>query len=94
LKEKYTPEDLPYDIIVPSLPGYAWSSPPPLDRDFTCEDIARLMDLLMQKLGFGKGYVAQGGDIGSRVSRILGVKYDSCKGEHRTIPLNIDICLI
>lgn len=30
---KYTPETLPYHIVVPSWPGYAFSSSPPLDRD-------------------------------------------------------------
>lgn len=34
----------------------------------------------MGNLGFGDGYVAQGGDIGSKVARILGAKYSSCKG--------------
>lgn len=34
-------------------------------------------------LGFGNGYVAQGGDIGSYVSRILGSKFAECKAVHR-----------
>lgn len=34
LRKKYTPEKLPYHIIVPSLPGFALSSDPPLDRDW------------------------------------------------------------
>lgn len=34
LRKKYTPETLPYHIIVPSLPGFALSSDPPLDRDW------------------------------------------------------------
>ena len=61
LRQKYTPETLPYHIIVPSLPGYAFSSRPPLDRDFRLEDIARLLNKLMISLGFGKGYAVQGG---------------------------------
>lgn len=39
------------------------------------------MNQVMVNLGFESGYVAQGGDIGSRISRLLGVQYDSCKGE-------------
>lgn len=35
----------------------------------------------MVNLGFESGYVAQGGDVGSKISRILGAKHDSCKGE-------------
>ena len=41
-----------------------------------------VMDKLMRGLGFGDGYIAQGGDIGSYISRILGVKSDSCKAVH------------
>ncbi|KAI8625408.1 Alpha/Beta hydrolase protein [Xylariaceae sp. FL1651] len=78
-----TPSELPYHIIVPSLPGYAFSSPPPLDRDFRLEDCARILDKLMVQLGFGLnsgdgskgvhgGYVVQGGDVGSKVARVLG----------------------
>ena len=36
----------------------------------------------MVGLGFGSGYIAQGGDIGSFVSRELAAKYDGCKGMH------------
>ena len=80
LKEKYTPEDLPYHIVVPSLPGFAFSSPPPLSKDFKVIDVARLIDALMIQLGFESGYVAQGGDIGSKVARALAVRHKSCKG--------------
>lgn len=85
LRKKYSPEDLPFHVIVPSLPGYGYSDGPPLDRDYTVEDIARVMDSLMRGLGFGSGYVSQGGDIGSFITRVLGAKYDSCKAAHRKI---------
>ena len=81
LKQKYTPQDLPYHIIAPSLPGYAYSSSPPLDRDFGMADIAAIMNQLMVDLGFGSGYIVQGGDIGSRVAKILGSEYEACKGK-------------
>jgi microsomal epoxide hydrolase len=81
LKEEYSPSDLPCHLIVPSLPGYAFSSGPPLHKDFGFDDIARVMDRLMIKLGFEDGYIAQGGDIGSGVSRVLGGEgYPSCRG--------------
>lgn len=68
-------------MIVPSLPGYAFSTPPPLGREFAVGDVAEVMDQLMKDLGFAKGYVAQGGDIGSRVAKVLGgVDFPSCKG--------------
>ncbi|KAL8743847.1 MAG: hypothetical protein Q9190_003836 [Brigantiaea leucoxantha] len=79
LRERYTPETLPYHIVAPSLPGFAFSSPPPLDRNFQMEDVARLMNKLMISLGFARGYTAQGGDIGSKVSRVLAVSYEACK---------------
>jgi microsomal epoxide hydrolase len=82
MKKKYTPETLPYHLIVPSLPGYAFSDPPPLDHDFATKDISALMNQLMLDLGFESGYIAQGGDIGSRVAKILGASSDACKGTH------------
>lgn len=80
-RRHYRPSTLPYHLIVPSLPGYTFSSGPPVDRDFTTTDIARVLDQLMKDLGFESGYVAQGGDIGSRVARCLAVDHESCKGE-------------
>ncbi|KAG4439655.1 hypothetical protein IFR05_004852 [Cadophora sp. M221] len=84
LKEKYPdPKDLPYHVIVPSLPGFSFSSPPPLDMDFDVGSVAKVMDQLMQDLGFGGGYVAQGGDIGSRIVKALGDDdFPSCKAVH------------
>lgn len=84
MRKQYSPKDLPYHIVVPSLPGYAFSSGPPLDHNFTMADVAKILNTLMVDLGFGEtGYIAQGGDIGSRVSRLLGAKYDECKAVHR-----------
>lgn len=80
LKDKYSPEELPYHLVVPSLPGFTLSSGPPLDRDFTGQDTARVINQVMVNLGFEGGYVAQGGDIGSRIGRIMAVDYDACKG--------------
>jgi microsomal epoxide hydrolase len=82
ISSQYTPETLPYHFIVPSLPGYAFSSKPPLDRDFRIQDIARLMNSLMTQLGFEK-YVVQGGDIGSKVARVLVAEHPSCVAAHR-----------
>ena len=83
LKQRYTPDTLPYHVVVPSLPGYTLSPMPLLTHDFTQMDAARIMDKLMRRLGFGKGYVAQGGDVGSRVARVLAVDHSSCKGTIR-----------
>lgn len=89
LRSKYTPETLPYHIIVPSLIGYGLSSDPPLDKDWKVEDTSRIMHKLLLSLGFSStGYLAQGGDIGSIVSRILAAKYSECKGMHLNFMYN------
>jgi len=78
LSKQYTPETLPVHLIVPSLIGYGYSSAPPLDKEFRTRDNAPIFNSLMEGLGF-KGYIAQGGDVGSAVSRYL-AEFDSCKG--------------
>lgn len=82
LTTRYTPETLPYHFIVPSLPGYAFSSPPPTTRDFQLQDVASIMNSLMVQLGFGSGYICQGGDIGSKVSRVMAATYTEVKALH------------
>lgn len=82
LKQKYKEEELPFHIITPSLVGYGYSSGAPLDKDFRVEDLAGVMDNLMRGLGFDSGYITQGGDIGSFVSRVLAVNSDACKAVH------------
>ncbi|KAJ7604448.1 prolyl aminopeptidase-like protein [Mycena polygramma] len=78
LSRKYAPENLPYHVIVPSLPGYGFSSGPQT-RDFKMEHVATIFNDLMLGLGFDR-YVAQGGDVGSNVARLLTMNHDSCKG--------------
>ncbi|OCK85894.1 putative epoxide hydrolase [Lepidopterella palustris CBS 459.81] len=82
LKKKYSPKELPYHVIVPSLPGYTLSSGGPLNKDFTTGDTARIIHKLMTQLGLGGGYIVQGGDVGSFVGRILAHEYDACKALH------------
>lgn len=82
LKEKYPdPKDLPYHVIVPSLPGYAFSSPPPLDMDFDVGSVAAVMNQLMLDLGFDGGYVAQVGPPILWSSYTCGL-LDDCSGSH------------
>jgi len=90
LRKAYTPETLPYHVIVPSLLGYTFSSPPPLDQDFRIEDIARVFDALIVELGFGAGYVVQGGDIGSKVGRVMAAEHGSCKAIHSMLMALLD----
>lgn len=82
LRKKYSAKDLPYNVVVPSLPGYAFSEGPSLDRQWSLQDASVLVDKLMVGLGLS-GYVSQGGDIGSFMSRILSVDSEHCKAVHR-----------
>ncbi|KAF4313285.1 Alpha/beta hydrolase fold-1 [Botryosphaeria dothidea] len=84
-REKYAsaPEKLPYHLIVPSLIGYGFSSPPPLDKDFIIADNSRIFNKLMLSLGFGEaGYIAQGGDVGCAISEVLLASYEPVKAAH------------
>ncbi|KAF2033047.1 epoxide hydrolase-like protein [Setomelanomma holmii] len=82
IRDKWSKKDLPYHIIVPSLPGYTLSAETqPTDRDWTMEDTARIIHKLMTNLGFEK-YLAQGGDVGSFEARLLAQDYDACVGIH------------
>ncbi|SCV71972.1 BQ2448_4666 [Microbotryum intermedium] len=67
-----------FSIVCPNQPGYGWSSGPPLDRSFGMYDVARICHALMLGLGF-KSYVAQGGDIGSVIARIMASRYKECR---------------
>jgi len=82
IKQKYSASDLAYHIIVPSLPGYAYSSGPPIDKDAAMTDMSRICNKFMEALGFDDGYVAQGGDLGSMVSRQSAGHFDACKAYH------------
>lgn len=82
LRDRYTPLDLPYHIIVPSLPGYGFSNGPPTNGNYTLDQAADLLHHLMVGLGFGSGYLAQGGDVGSFIARYQAARYDACKSAH------------
>ncbi|KAF2820739.1 epoxide hydrolase-like protein [Ophiobolus disseminans] len=81
IEQQYEKKELPYHIIVPSLPGYTLSANTPVDKNWTLEDSARTMHKLMTNLGFEK-YLAQGGDVGSFVARLLAWDQDACIGIH------------
>lgn len=73
-----------FDVIVPSIPGYGWSSPP--SRPITTRDIAPLWNKLMVDVLGYPSYVAQGGDWGSLIASWLGVDFT----EHaKAIHINI-----
>ncbi|OHE97717.1 epoxide hydrolase [Colletotrichum orchidophilum] len=79
---RYTPDTLPYHVIIPSLPGYGLSSGSiPLEKETEQSAVARTLHQLMLDLGFGNGYAAQGGDVGSFMARLMS-SYDECKAIH------------
>lgn len=84
LADTYTSETLPYHVIVPSLPDYGLSGGSSQDTEIMLDQAARMMHQLMMDLGFSKGYLAQGGDLGSLLARIMSVNYQECKGLHST----------
>ncbi|KAJ4326756.1 hypothetical protein N0V84_002877 [Fusarium piperis] len=82
VKSRYDPDSSPYHLIVPSLPGFTFSSGPPVDSNWGIANTSVVMDSLLRGLGFEHGYVAQGGDIGSFVARTLALTSSSCKAVH------------
>ena len=77
-----------FDLVLPSLPGYAWSGKPasPIGQRST----AALWDKLMRDvLGYDQ-YLAQGGDWGSLVTSWLGFDHGVAKkGGCKAIHLNM-----
>lgn len=82
LQGKYSPADLPYHIILPSQPGWPLSSPPPLHKNWTYADSARILNKLMtSSLGFAS-YALSGGDIGAGIARIMASGYPEVRVLH------------
>ena len=79
-----------FDVIVPSLPGFGYSTP--LEKPMNFWRTADIWQKLMtEELGFTR-YAAAGGDWGALVTEQLGHKYaSSLHGIHliQTIPLNM-----
>ena len=65
------PEDA-FDVVIPSLPGYGFSSKPTV-AGWDPDHIARAWAQLMKRLGYTR-YVAQGGDWGSAVSEAMALQ--------------------
>jgi pimeloyl-ACP methyl ester carboxylesterase len=83
-KKKYSPEDLPYHIVVPSIPGYGYSSGAPVDKDWTLLDSVRVLHGVLMELGFKNGFISHGCNLGAWISQELGRNYPTCKALHLT----------
>ena len=70
-----------FDVVIPSLPGYGWSSPP-TTRGFGANQVADLWVALMAELGYER-FGSHGGDWGSAVTTALGARHpDRLTGIH------------
>jgi pimeloyl-ACP methyl ester carboxylesterase len=87
IRKQYSAADnMPYHILVPDLIGFGFSSRPPIDKDFSYEDNARILVKMMHCLGFtaqNGGYVTQGGDLGGAIAPKMAVlDPGSCRLTH------------
>ncbi|GAA5888876.1 hypothetical protein JCM6882_002887 [Rhodosporidiobolus microsporus] len=81
LTEPTAPDAQAFHVVIPSMPGYTFSSPPRTPK-WGMEDTARVYDKLMTGLGY-ESYVAQGGDWGSVTARCLGALHkENCNAVH------------
>lgn len=62
---------LAFDLVIPSVPGYGWSTPI-AGPGWDSARVARAWDALMKGLGYQR-YGAQGGDLGALVTKELGL---------------------
>lgn len=62
--------DDPFDVVIPSMPGFGFSSKP-VEKGWSTEKIAKAYSELMNRLGYDK-FVAQGGDFGAFICNDLG----------------------
>jgi len=76
-----------FHLVLPSLPGFAFSSPA-RETGWTVPRIARAWAELMRRLGYSR-YGVHGGDWGALVSRELGrLRSDQVVGVHLTFLLS------
>jgi len=74
-----------FDVVIPSLPGFGFSSRP-AETGWGLERIGSALDVLMQRLGY-TGYVAQGGDWGAGIVEAMGRQApEGLLGIHTNLP--------
>jgi pimeloyl-ACP methyl ester carboxylesterase len=78
-----------FHVVIPSLPGFAFSGPTKKVRDGGTERYAQVIAELMARLGYDR-YGAQGGDAGYFVSTELGrIATEHLAGIHVNGPITI-----
>lgn len=89
LCEPENEHDQAFHVVIPSLPGYAWSKGPPTKAQGVgdVDGYSRILDTLMMDILGYEAYASQGGDWGSVHARCLGAKFarpdgkTGCRGE-------------
>jgi pimeloyl-ACP methyl ester carboxylesterase len=78
-------EDDAFDVVIPSLPGFGFSSRPS-ESGWGLDRIGRAGDVLMKRLGYTE-YVAQGGDWGAGIVERMGLQApQGLLGIHTNLP--------
>ncbi|KAK7689023.1 hypothetical protein QCA50_007714 [Cerrena zonata] len=68
-----------FHVVIPSLPGFGFSSSPP-KKEWSMGDNARIFDYLMTGVLGYPAYMAQGGDWGAFITSFLGsADFPACK---------------
>ena len=68
-------EGIAFDVVVPSIPGFGFS-PAPSKSGVGPTIVARAYKILMAEvLKYDKGFLTQGGDFGSFISRSIAIQY-------------------
>ncbi|EJD49621.1 hypothetical protein AURDEDRAFT_182766 [Auricularia subglabra TFB-10046 SS5] len=72
--------EIPFHVVVPSVPGFLFSSTPQ-KTGWTVVDTARILDTLMTNVLGYANYVVQGGDWGSLIATLMSDS-SHCKAVH------------
>ncbi|XP_051501458.1 epoxide hydrolase 1 [Myxocyprinus asiaticus] len=81
LTEPASPDDISFEVICPSIPGYGFSEPPH-KKGFDSVCAAHIFNKLMKRLGFSQFYV-QGGDWGWLITTNMAqLEPNTVKGLH------------
>lgn len=77
-----------YDVVIPSLPGFGFSSQP-TEAGWGLERIGGAFDVLMKRLRYTR-YVAQGGDWGAGIVQAMGRQVpEGLLGIHTNLPATV-----
>jgi pimeloyl-ACP methyl ester carboxylesterase len=85
LTEPDDPAQPAFHLVIPSLPGFAFSGKP-AEAGWSVDKTADAWDQLMRALGYDR-YFAQGGDWGAAVTMAIGMQNKGgCAGIHVNMP--------